>query len=151
MSGAEDHCDLCDLPRSQCVHGIPPPPQPPAAPSVRRTPRPRTPPRAAAPTPPAHASRPVARRWTPPEAFESHVLAVLRDAGGELDADELFLELEIRLEDRLTAGDRERTPEGEPRWQYAARRARQALIAQGLMAGGRPGVWVLTGTGRRSS
>ena len=145
MSAAEDYCDLCDLPRSQCQHGVTPQVRPPAPSPARRPPRART-----RTTAPASAARPAARRWTTPEAFEPDVLEVLREAGGELDADELFLELEIRLEDRLTPGDRERTPEGEPRWQYAARRARQALIAQGLMAGGRPGVWALTDSGRRS-
>jgi hypothetical protein len=74
------------------------------------------------------------------------VLAVLEEAGGELDADELFLELEIAVEDRLLPGDRELTPEGEPRWQYAARRARVALINEGLMTKGVPGVWKLANT-----
>jgi hypothetical protein len=85
----------------------------------------------------------VNRRWTPPEALKPHILAVLQDADGELDADELFLELEILLEDRLLPGDHESTPTGEPRWQYAARRARLALINEGLMTKGIPGVWKL--------
>ena len=71
------------------------------------------------------------------------IVAVLREAGGELEADDLFLELEIRMEERLTDADRETTPEGELRWRYAARRARQALIAEGQMTKGRPGVWAL--------
>lgn len=37
---------------------------------------------------------------------------MLEQAGGELDADDLFLELEILAEDRLLPGDNERTPEG---------------------------------------
>jgi hypothetical protein len=85
----------------------------------------------------------VIRRWTSPEAFKPHILAVLQEAGGELDADELFLELEILLEDRLLTGDRETTPTGEPRWQYAARRARVELIDAGVMTKGVPGVWKL--------
>jgi hypothetical protein len=85
----------------------------------------------------------VNRRWTPPEALKPHILAVLQDADGELDADELFLELEILLEDRLLPGDHESTPTCEPRWQYAARRARLALINEGLMTKGIPGVWKL--------
>jgi hypothetical protein len=75
------------------------------------------------------------------------ILSVLTQAGGELEADELFLELEIMAEDRLLPGDRETTPEGEPRWQYAARRARVALIEEGLMTKGLPGVWKLAGPG----
>ena len=84
------------------------------------------------------------RRWTSPELpLKPHILAVLQEAGGELEADELFLELEIKVEDRLLPGDRESTPEGEPRWQYSARRARVALINEGLMTKGIPRVWQL--------
>jgi hypothetical protein len=88
------------------------------------------------------------RRWTPPEALRPLILEVLQEAGGELEADELFLELEILADDRLLPGDRETTPEGELRWQYAARRARVALINDGLMTKGTPGVWKLAGPGR---
>ncbi|HWM73926.1 MAG TPA: hypothetical protein VNQ53_09305 [Nocardioides sp.] len=83
------------------------------------------------------------RRWTPPEVFKPLILAALQEAGGELDADELFLELEIMAEDRLLPGDGETMPGGELRWQYAARRARLALIDEGLMTKGKPGVWGL--------
>jgi hypothetical protein len=86
----------------------------------------------------------VRRRWTPPEVFKPLILEVLRAAGGELETDELFLELEIVAEDRLLPGDSETTPEGELRWRYAARRARQALITEGVMTRGGPGVWRLT-------
>jgi Mrr N-terminal domain len=72
---------------------------------------------------------------------------VLREAGGELEQDEAFERLETRLSDSLLEADRERTPEGELRWRYAARRARQALIAEGLMAKSRPGLWELTSAG----
>jgi hypothetical protein len=137
---AEDYCDLCDLPKSQCIHGQPPPPPTPAR-TARQQPasRPRTAPRKAQPP-----ARSAPRRWTPPEAFTATILAVLHDAGGELDADDLFVALEARMQERLTAADRETTPEGELRWRYAARRARQALIADGLMTKGRPGVWALS-------
>jgi hypothetical protein len=85
----------------------------------------------------------VTRRWTPPDVFKPLILTVLEQAGGELEADELFLELEILAEDRLLPGDSETTPEGELRWRYAARRARMALIDDGLMTKTRPGVWQL--------
>ena len=87
------------------------------------------------------------RRWTPPEAFGPHILAVLQDAGGELEAEDVFKRLEERLADVLLEADQERPPEGELRWRYAARRARQALIADGMMAKSRPGLWELTGSG----
>src|SRR3954465_10652978 len=132
---SEDYCELCALPRSQCIHGQPPPPPKPAP--TRSAPRPAPVVRTAAPV------RSAPRRWTPPEGFKPEILAVLHDAGGELDQDDVFLELEIRLEDRLTKADYETTPEGELRWRYAARRARQALVAEGLMTKGRPGVWTL--------
>jgi hypothetical protein len=83
------------------------------------------------------------RRWTPPEAFGSHILAVLHEAGGELEAEDVFKRLEERMADVLLEADQERTPEGELRWRYAARRARQAMITDGVMAKSRPGVWAL--------
>ncbi len=144
---AEDYCDLCDLPKSQCIHGNPPPPPPP---TVRKAPAARSVVRrtassagrsSAASAAPAH--RPVRRRWTPPEVFKPEILAVLSAAGGELEQDDVFLELEIRMEERLTDADHETTPEGELRWRYAARRARQALVAEGAMTKGRPGIWTL--------
>jgi hypothetical protein len=141
MTEQDAYCDFCDLPLAQCVHGQPPAPTA----VVQSSPKPRK--RAAARSrAPVPAKRPVNRRWTPPEALRPHILAVLQEADGELDADELFLELEILLEDRLLPGDRESTPTGEPRWQYAARRARVALINDGLMTKGIPGVWKLAKT-----
>ena len=83
------------------------------------------------------------RRWTPPEVFKPLILEVLAQAGGELDNEDVFLELEILAEDRLLPADSETTPEGELRWRYAARRARASLIAEGLMTKGTPGVWQL--------
>jgi hypothetical protein len=144
MTASDDYCELCDLPLSQCIHGRPPP-----QPAIKPPPKPRK--RAAARPPVGAMSRkPVNRRWTPPEVFKPLILAVLQEAGSELDADELFLELEIAADDRLLPGDRETTPEGEPRWQYAARRARVELINEGLMTRGVPGVWKLTSPGQRS-
>lgn len=148
MTAADDYCDFCDLPKSQCIHGQPPPPPPSAV--VKSAPAPRR--RAAGTTGTSSRTagappKPVNRRWTTPEAFKPLILAVLQEAGGELDAEELFLELEIAAEDQLKPGDHEKTPEGELRWRYAARRARIALVEEGLMTKGRPGVWQLTGSG----
>lgn len=146
---AEDYCELCDLPKSTCIHGNPPPPPPP---TVRKAPATRTTVRrstatagsgtsraSAAPAP----ARAVRHRWTQPDTFKPVIVAVLTEAGGELDQDDVFLELEVRMEEQLTEADRELTPEGELRWRYAARRARQALVAEGTMTKGRPGVWAL--------
>ena len=139
---ADEYCELCDLPRSQCIHGLPAP-TPAAKPAARKTTsRPKPAKRVAATKTPA---RP--RRWTPPEAFGPDILAVLREAGGELEAEDVFKRLEERMADVLLEADQERTPEGELRWRYAARRARQALIADGLMAKSRPGVWELADAG----
>jgi hypothetical protein len=85
----------------------------------------------------------VRRRWTTPETFKPLILTVLEQAGGELEADELFEGLETLAGDRLLPADSETTPDGELRWRYAARRARVALIDEGLMTKGRPGVWQL--------
>jgi hypothetical protein len=140
MSATDEHCELCDLPKSQCIHGRPPQVPKPVKPAATK----RTPPRKRSSPAPA---RPVVRRWTPPEEFRPLILGVLEQAGGELDAEDLFLELEIVAEDRLRPGDLETTPEGELRWRYAARRARIALIDEGLMTRTTPGVWKLAGPG----
>lgn len=139
MSAPDEYCDFCDLPLSQCIHGQPPPPPPVKA--AKAPPKPR-----AKKEPVTRRSAPekvVTRRWTQPEALKPLILAVLTEAGGELDAEDLFLQLKIALDDRLLPGDHETTPEGELRWRYAARRARVALIEEGLMAKTRPGVWEL--------
>ena len=136
MSASDDYCELCDLPRSQCIHGQPPPPPPKKA--AASPPRPRK-----RPTPAAAAAKTVTRRWTPPEAFKPLILAVLEEAGGELEAEVLFDELEAMAADRLRPQDSETTPEGELRWRYAARRARVALMDEGLMTKGTPGLWQL--------
>ncbi len=86
------------------------------------------------------------RRWTPPEAFKPLILTVLEQAGGTMEADDVFLELELLARDRLLPGDSELTPEGELRWRLAARRARIALIEEGLLTKTRPGVWQVSGT-----
>ncbi len=139
MTATDAHCDFCDLPLSTCVHGRPPTPAPAA---VTSTPKPRST-SSVRPREAKAAAPPVTRRWTPPEVFKPYILEVLDEAGGELEADELFLELEILLDEQLRPGDRETTPEGELRWQYAARRARIALVNEGLMTKGKPGVWQL--------
>jgi hypothetical protein len=140
MAEPDAYCDLCDLPLSQCVHGMPAPK--PAAEQPKPAPKPkkRTPARTRTPGAPA---KPVSRRWTPPEAFKPLIVAVLQEAGGALDTDDVFLELEILAEEKLLPGDAETMPQGELRWHYAARKARLALIDDGLMTKGKPGVWEL--------
>jgi hypothetical protein len=150
---ADEYCDLCDLPLATCVHGMPPAPPPEARPATPRTSArtssstPRTP-RAVTRAAPAAPVRRAPRRWTPPEAIAPVILAVLDEAGGELPADDVLESVEERIGEHLLEGDRQLTPEGELRWRYAARRARQQLVQQGLMAKTRPGIWELTAAGR---
>ena len=143
---SDDYCELCDLPRSTCVHGMPPsPPPPPAAPKAPRAPRaPRVSTPRTATAVAAVPARRAPRKWTPPEDFEPHILEVLEEAGGELDTDDVFTALEARLSDELLEGDRQLTPEGELRWRFAARRARQSLIKSGALSKGAPGIWTLS-------
>lgn len=140
MTSADDYCDFCELPLSQCQHGRPAPPPPPKpAPKPPAAPRKRA---TKAPAP-GSTSKPVIRRWTSPEDFKPLILDVLHEAGGELDGEEALARLEDLAGDRLLTGDREPTPDGELRWRYAARRARMALVTEGLMKKSRPGVWEL--------
>ena len=149
---ADEYCDLCDLPKAHCIHGMPPAPPPVARPAATRaTVRKATTPRASRASGSAAPSAPVRRaprRWTQPEAIAPVILAVLDEAGGELPGDAVLEAVEARLGEDLLEGDRQLTPEGELRWRYAARRARQQLIQQGLMAKSRPGIWELTAAGR---
>lgn len=138
-----DYCDLCDLPRSQCVHGMPAPAAPAPRSSTPRTAQAPRAPRTSRPKP-AVASRPVNRRWTPPDAIKPVIVEVLADAGGQLEADAVMTALQDALGEQLKDADHEHTPEGEPRWQLAARKARQALIGEGVMTKSRPGVWELS-------
>jgi hypothetical protein len=109
--------------------------------AVKAPPRPR---KAAAPRVRAVSTpKPVDLRWTPPEVFKPWILSLLEEAGGELEADQMFEQLEAVAAESLKPSDNETTPEGEPRWRYAARRARMALIDDGLMSKSRPGVWQL--------
>jgi len=148
----EDYCELCDLPLSTCVHGRPPPPPPPApvrkARAAREAPvRSRAASGSSRPAPAEVSTRRVTRKWTPWEEFRPHVLAILRENDGRLDADDLMLELEIRLESVLTPGDRENAPQGGERWHVAVRRQRKALADEGLLVPAQPGVWELTAKG----
>src|SRR6478609_891275 len=122
---AEEYCDLCDLPKSTCVHGMPPAPPPPPAPPKASRVRTTTVRKTAAP---AATARSTPRRWTPPDVLAPAIVATLTEAGGELDQEQLFERLEELMAERLTAADRETTPEGELRWRYAARKARQTLL-----------------------
>jgi hypothetical protein len=135
----DDYCELCDLPKSQCVHGMPPPPPAPVKPKPASRPRKAT----TKQTPPTTTRSAATLRWTPPEVFKPAIVSVLQEAGGALEADQLFEGLEAVVRDDLKPADLERTPEGELRWRYAARRARVALIDEGLMTKDRPGVWQL--------
>ncbi|WP_203338360.1 hypothetical protein [Nocardioides limicola] len=142
-----DYCDLCELPRSTCIHGLPPkPPEPvrPAAP--RATARAKSAVKSK-PAGPAVATRRATRRWSAPETFRPLILQVLGEAGGTLAAEDLFAGVELLAEELLLPGDRQKTPEGELRWRYAARQARQALIREGVMIKGAPGVWELADRG----
>lgn len=137
---SDDYCDLCDLPLSTCVHGMPPAPPPPPAPAKAPRVRTATVRKSAAP---AASTRTAPRKWTPPEVLAPGIIATLTEAGGELEQEELFRRLEELMAERLTDADRQTTPEGELRWRYAARKARQTLLAEGVMTKGQPGVWQL--------
>jgi len=145
---AEDYCDLCDLPLSTCVHGMPAPP-PKAAPTPRAVRTTSTATRTTSRTTRKPPPRPASRR-TDQSAFRPHILAVLRDAGTPLETDEMLLELEIRLDGQLKERDVEKAPTGEVRWHTAARAERKAMIDEGLVVPAQPGIWELTDRGRRA-
>lgn len=140
---AEDYCELCDLPRSTCVHGQPPRPSEPKPASAPSRTSVRTTRAAAGPGGRAGAGRAVSR-VTPPAALRPHIVEVLREAGGSLDAESVIQRLEERLADVLLDRDRQVAPGGEVRWHTTARTERKAMIDEGLVVGAQPGVWQLT-------
>lgn len=133
------------------MHGRPEPlPPVPVAPAAR-TPRVKVPPRvpgtrAKAPEP---VRAPVKRKWTPPDELRPAIVAVLQEAGGELDGEDIFAKLEERVGEQLRPGDREPNPQGELRWRAAARKARKTLMDEGLMETA-TGVWKLSDLGKRA-
>jgi hypothetical protein len=160
---ASDYCELCELPLATCVHGQPPPPPrvaaPPRQPAARRR---ATPAARATPASPAGGQHRLkrgvalsggARKRTPQAEFKPYIVELLQAAGGEQHIDDLFEELEVRMEPILLPGDYETMPpQNEVRWRYNARWARKALVDEGLlMAPRRPGFWELTAAGRAAT
>lgn len=140
-----DYCEHCDLPRSQCIHGRPPPPPAPTpvkkpATRARKTSEGTS---GAAAAAPKVVTKSAPRKWTPPAAFAPLILEILEESGGTMTADAVLDELETQLDGQLLPGDFETTPEGELRWRYAARRARQKLLTDGEMTKAAPGIWQL--------
>ena len=143
MSTIDDYCEHCDLPLSTCIHGnppAPPPEAPPQASPVRTTRAPRAPRASGSASPPP----PRARRRTPAEELEPHVLAVLEERGGEGPAEEVMVAVGERMAEVFRPGDQEKGPTGELRWRTACRTARKNLADQGLLVAPSPGVWRLT-------
>jgi hypothetical protein len=143
---AEDYCELCDLPLSTCVHGMPkaPPPPPPAPRTPRATTRSAT---AASPVRTTNAPARPPSKVSDAAAFRPHIIRILK-AEGSLETEDMMLELAMAMEDELRERDNQPTPTGELRWHATARGERKAMIDAGLMAGGKPGVWELTEAGR---
>ena len=142
---AEEYCDLCDLPLSTCVHGMPKPPPPP--PPSPRTPRARPSSTRASAVRTTSAPARMPSKVTASSSFRPHIVRILR-AEGSLETEDMLLELEMAMEEELRERDRQPTPTGEARWHQSARMERKAMIDAGLMAGGKPGVWELTEAGR---
>lgn len=147
----DDYCELCDLKRSECLHGMPKP-EPKAEPVPRAATRaaaprkraaPRTTPRAASRPTPGVATHAATRRWTATVDFVPHIIAVLQEADGGLESDVALTRVQERMAEQLLPGDHESTPQGDPRWRSAARKARRSLVEEGVLAGDRPGIWRL--------
>ena len=143
---AEDYCDLCDLPLSTCIHGMPPPPPPP--PPAPRTPRS---PRATATRKPSTArvtasKPPAVRVRTEQETFRPYIVRLLKEEGA-LETAEVMEQLAERMDDVLLDRDKQKSPTGEVRWQTVARSERKAMMDEGLIVPAQPGIWQLTDRG----
>lgn len=145
----EDYCELCDLPLSTCIHGMPAPPPAP-------TPAPRTPraPRATATRKPTaravkvvQSAPPAIRVRTEQEAFRPFIGHLLQEKGA-LETNEVMELLAERMAEVLLDRDKQKAPTGEIRWQTAARAERKAMMDEGLIVAAQPGIWELTDLGR---
>lgn len=142
----DDYCELCDLPRSTCIHGMPKPVVAPDPPKPAKKPRAR---KAAAPKRKPAASQVTTRttaaprRWSAPADFVPHIVAMLDEVDEGLPTDDALSRLEERVAESLRPGDREKSPQGEQRWRTAARRARRELVTSGVLSDARPGIWEL--------
>lgn len=145
MPGEDDYCELCDLPKVQCVHGMPKPVVEPERPRPMRAARaPRESTSRVKTSAAAVSTRTMPRKWTPPADFVPQILAILQDAGGSLPADDALARVEERMADHFRPGDHEKTPQGELRWRTAARKARRELVQAGVLNADQPGVWRLS-------
>jgi len=144
---ADDYCELCDLPLSQCVHGQPPPPPP-----EKRAPVKKAAPRAARARAAGTSVAKAPPRRTPQREFRSYILAALQDSGGRAEVEDVMAEIARRMETVLRPADHETVNQGELRWRYAARLERKAMLDDGLILPPRqPGVWELTDLGRSAT
>lgn len=152
MTADSAFCDLCELPRAHCVHGMPPPP--PEEPKKKPAPRAAKPRVAKAGSATSTSSSSVSVRRTgtirtPQREFRQPILEVLAANGGEHHMDDVLAEVERRMEPVLREGDYEAVDRGEPRWRKAARFERKAMVDDGLlMPLATPGIWTLTPHGR---
>ncbi len=152
MTADSAFCDLCELPRAHCVHGMPPPP--PEEPKKKPAPRAAKPRVAKAGSATSTSSSGVSVRRTgtirtPQREFRQPILEVLAANGGEHHMDDVLTEVERRMEPVLREGDYETVDRGEPRWRKAARFERKAMVDDGLlMPLATPGIWTLTPHGR---
>ena len=152
MTADSAFCDLCELPRAHCVHGMPPPP--PEEPRKKPAPRAAKPRVAKAGSATSTSSSSVSVRRTgtvrtPQREFRQPILEVLAANGGEHHMDDVLTEVERRMEPVLREGDYETVDRGEPRWRKAARFERKAMVDDGLlMPLATPGIWTLTPHGR---
>lgn len=146
---AEDYCDLCDLPLSTCIHGMPaPPPAPVPAPRTPRSPRATA---TRKPTVKVTQAAPAAiRKRTEQETFRPFILQLLQEEGA-LETAEVMELLADRMAEVLLERDKQKSPTGEIRWQTVARAERKAMMDEGLIVAAQPGVWQLTESGKASS
>lgn len=78
------------------------------------------------------------------------ILAIIAEAGGAAQANDVIDALGPRLQGRLTPGDFEVLRMGEVRWRNRARFARLRMREQGLLSDASPrGIWELTDAGQR--
>jgi len=144
---AEDYCDLCDLPLSPCIHGMPaPPPAPVAAPKAARAPRATATRKPSVRTTTTSKPSPVRKR-TEQETFRPYIVQLLKDEGA-LETAEVMELLDERMAEVLLERDRQKAPTGEVRWHTAARAERKAMMDEGLIVPAQPGIWQLTDRGR---
>jgi len=90
-------------------------------------------------------------KTTPLWSYYRPILKALVELGGTAAVQQIEEAVEPYLAELLQPGDRDLTTRGKPKWQQMVRRARRAMVKEGMLKDGTALRWVITASGRRAA